>query len=471
MLGAVVKGKAFLFTATFRSFVRLHKANIWRKEIREELGKGVRMGRMGNERFDNIVIPENLSQRVRQGIREGEKIYMRNKRRKLIMRMAGAAAALFMCMCFFAAQPALAAKIPIIRDIFKLLQGEYSYQGDLGSVAHKFEDSEGIDGKTEGKLKEQGDTEGNGSLADSAYTKTVNGVTVSVSEAYCSVEAIYLSFMIVSQETFPDTMIDQDGKPIITFKGSAEYSFREGKGEAEGYGGGASGQLEGTFIDEHTYAGIYRIDILDLVGNDDELKEKYRALDAFDMDFTIKQIVGNKAQPEELDMRGKTQEELEAMTDEEWQAFMNEIVPQDWYKYPNQYENWWFDGPFVFSLHIEMDKEGAQVVTVDEMNDTGAGLYQVVKTKFEITVEEKCSKERTESGVFLVVLDAEGRILPYGSSSFADTYAINGRDVSKVYVYVCDYVEYMDEIKGHCEEEGFQQILKERALYGKEIVF
>ncbi len=429
------------------------------------------MGRMENEKFENIVIPENLSLRIRQGIKEGEKIYMRNKRKKMMVRMAGTAAALLIGIGVLAAQPALAAKIPVIRDIFRLLQGEYSYQGDLSSVAYKFEDTEGADNKGDGTLQEQGNGEGDSAPVDSAYTKMVNGVTVSVSEAYCSVEAIYLSFMITSQEAFPDTMVDQEGKPMVFLKGTADYSFRQGLGEAQGYGNGATGSMEGTFIDGHTYAGIYRIDILDIVGNDDGLKEKYRALDAFDMDFTIGQIVGNKAEPEELDLQGKTQEEIDAMSDEEWQAFMQEVVPQDWYKFPNQYENWWFDGPFEFSLHIEMDKESAQVVTVDEMNGTGAGLYQVVKTKFEITVEEKCSKERAESGVFLVVLDAQGKVLPYGSSSFADTYAINGRDVSKVYVYVCDYVEYMDEIKGFREKADFQQILEERALYWKEVVF
>ena len=429
------------------------------------------MGRMENEKFENIVIPENLSLRIRQGIKEGEKIYMRNKRKKMMVRMAGTAAALLIGIGVLAAQPALAAKIPVIRDIFRLLQGEYSYQGDLSSVAYKFEDTEGADNKGDGTLQEQGNGEGDSAPVDSAYTKTVNGVTVSVSEAYCSVEAIYLSFMITSQEAFPDTMVDQEGKPMVFLKGTADYSFRQGLGEAQGYGNGATGSMEGTFIDGHTYAGIYRIDILDIVGNDDGLKEKYRALDAFDMDFTIGQIVGNKAEPEELDLQGKTQEEIDAMSDEEWQAFMQEVVPQDWYKFPNQYENWWFDGPFEFSLHIEMDKESAHVVTVDEMNGTGAGLYQVVKTKFEITVEEKCSKERAESGVFLVVLDAQGKVLPYGSSSFADTYAINGRDVSKVYVYVCDYVEYMDEIKGFREKADFQQILEERALYWKEVVF
>ena len=189
------------------------------------------------------------------------------------------------------------------------------------------------------------------------------------------------------------------------------------------------------------------------------------------MKLTIDQIIGDKAEPEQLDLRGKTQEELDAMTDEEWKAFMNEVTPADRNQYPNQYENWWFDGPFEFELPIKADRESAQVVTVDEMNDTGAGIYQVVRTQFEITVEEKCNEERAQSGVFMVVLDAQGKLLPSGSSSYADTYAVGGRDVSRVYVYVCDYTEYMDELKGYRDSADFKEILEERALYGKEIIF
>lgn len=439
---------------------------------------------MKSERFEMIEIPAGLSQRVQKGIRQGEKIYMRNKRKKILIRVATAAAALFVCIGVFASQPVLASKIPVIRNIFKLLQGDYSYQGDLDSVAQKFRETEEVDvGQSaagDGLAGENGASsagddpgmkENGGQLSDSAYTKTVNGVTVSVSEAYCSVEAIYLSLMITSEEPFQDTMMDTGEQPIIYLKGTADYSFMPDGGEAAGYANGGSGGIEGKFLDEHTYAGIYRIDILDIVGNDDALKETYRALDAFDMDYTIDQIIGDKAEPEPLDYRGKTKEDLEAMSDEEWSAFMNEITPPDRNQFPNKYENWWFDGPFTFKLHIEADNENAQIVTVDEMNETGAGLYQIVKTKFEITVEEKCSEERAESGVFMVVLDADGKLLPNGSSSFADTYAINGRDVSRVYIYVCDFAEYMDDIKGHRNDANFREILEERALYGKEIVF
>lgn len=445
---------------------------------------------MRSERFETIAIPDNLPQYVRKGIRQGEKIYMRNKRKKIMIRIGTAAAALILCMGFFASQPALASKIPVIRNIFKFLQKDYSYQGDLDSVAQKFEEAEGLEtgknegdgqsgeGTVQGDHAQPGDASGNDTPGDSisagdfAYTKTVDGVTVTVSEAYCSVEAIYLSLMITSEEPFPATMMNMDGQPVIYLRGEADYSFMPFKGgEAQGYANGGTGSMEGKFIDEHTYAGIYRIDALDIFGNDMKLKEKYRTLDAFEMDYTINQIIGDRAEPEPLDYRGKTQADLEAMSDEEWSAFMDEITPPDRNQFPNKYENWWFDGPFTFHLQIEMDNDGVQVVTVDEMNDTGAGLYQVVKTRFEVTVEEKCSEERTESGVFLVVLDADGQLLPSGSSSFADTYAINGRDVSKVYVYVCDYAEYMDDIKGHRNDADFKSILEERALYGKEIIF
>lgn len=75
----------------------------------------------------------------------------------------------------------------------------------------------------------------------SVYTKTEGGVTVSISEAYCSVEAIYLSLMISSEEGFPDTMTDMEDKPLIHLEGTTEYSF-SARTEVP-----ATGTLEGKF--------------------------------------------------------------------------------------------------------------------------------------------------------------------------------------------------------------------------------
>ena len=77
-------------------------------------------------------------------------------------------------------------------------------------------------------------------------------------------------------------------------------------------------------------------------------------------------------------------------------------------------------------------------------------------------------------------MDADGDILDYGSSSNTNTFAIQDRDVSRIDVYICDYVEYMDELKGYYwsedyesrkKEKTFKQLLDERALYHKEVVF
>ena len=50
----------------------MKKAVIRHRAVREGAG----MERMERERFDGIIIPEKLSEYVRKGIQEGEKIYM-----------------------------------------------------------------------------------------------------------------------------------------------------------------------------------------------------------------------------------------------------------------------------------------------------------------------------------------------------------------------------------------------------------
>ena len=48
---------------------------------------------------------------------------------------------------------------------------------------------------------------------------------------------------------------------------------------------------------------------------------------------------------------------------------------------------------------------------------------------------------------------------------------IYGHDISTVTVYICDYVEYMDELKGKADQPGFKDLLEERAVYKKEVHF
>ena len=73
----------------------MKKAVIRHRAVREGAG----MERMERERFDGIIIPENLSEYVRKGIQEGEKIYMKEKRKKRIKRFSAAAAAVIVFAC------------------------------------------------------------------------------------------------------------------------------------------------------------------------------------------------------------------------------------------------------------------------------------------------------------------------------------------------------------------------------------
>lgn len=420
---------------------------------------------MDNYKFEHISIPGNLSETIQKGIAEGEKVYQKRKRQRFLMKISGCAAAVVLSFCFLAMQPVLASKIPVIKNIFKLFEGSYSYQGDLNAVAEKLEEPEGNyvggDSQSDGAVT-SGDE--NDSMK---YTKTVDGVTVSLSEVYCSGEAIYMSLLIVNEEDFPATFISENtGEPIICIETSERYPFTDETDPGYGFG-----YLEGRFLDSKTYAGIYRIDIQDIAGGDEMKKQQLLSAETLEMDFTIKKIIGDKAEPDKLDLQGKTEAELEAMSDEEWEEFMNQCYDEEWRKFPNTHENWWYEGSFDFELEMRVDEEKLQTVLVDEMNETGAGIYSVSKSKFEIVVEENSSEERLAKGTFMVVLDAEGKLLPQGSSQYASTYAINERDVSKVYVYVCDYTEYMDNLRGYREKDNFKEVLDENALFSKVIDF
>ena len=112
------------------------------------------------------------------------------------------------------------------------------------------------------------------------------------------------------------------------------------------------------------------------------------------------------------------------------------------------------------------------------VDENGDGVLSITKTPFEITMK----MQDPETKYFAVMLDANGDIMPYGgvANSNADTYAIQDRDVSTVYIYLCDYYEYMDELKGYywsddyeekAKTKTFKQLLDERAVAGTEVHF
>lgn len=223
--------------------------------------------------------------------------------------------------------------------------------------------------------------------------------------------------------------------------------------------------------------------------------------DSFSVELTIPQVVGTKPDaafpemPEDLRAEyeqgmkdnglGLSDEDYESFTEEqketEYELFTkmhqayDERYPETT-QYPNKYENWWVDGPWNFTFDVTKNDSETIVKEINDVDDNGLGLVSVTKTPFELTVEDGGGYD-----YFTVVLDADGEIMETGTfGGAANVLSLKDRDVSKVDIYICDYIEYMDELKGYYwsddykenkKTKTFKQLLDERALYHKEISF
>lgn len=441
--------------------------------------------------------------------------------RKKILVAAGSVAAVFAAFFVFGmANPVMASQLPIIGHIFEQIQDNYSYPGDFSSVAEKLggNSNENPNGKTAladdkeaatdpatdqasdqatDQTSDPATNQASNRAADSSqkekdlttparYSQTADGVTMTLSELYCNDQALYMTLELTSEKAFPVSDIfarSENNQPIISFLTSEKYSFNEEAQEQLYY-------LEGKFVDDYTYAGIIRIDykLAAKVVSDESLQEyndAYEAAEAagkdpmkediqldvqnleipdnFKLNLDIKKIITDKANPDVWDS-GYTGDELAAMSDEEWKSVMNK-QPAEWNQFPNEHENIWWNGSWNFDLDINVDRSRTKVIEINNENENGLGIASVEITPFELKVNQLNEGTTKAADTFPVVLDASGKMLPYGNSSNVTDYAVYGADISKLDIYLCDYIEYMDEIKGHKTEDNFKQILDERAIY------
>lgn len=388
--------------------------------------------------------------------------------------LAAAAAILIIAFGFCAANPVLAAKIPVIGHLFEMLQEKVTYSGDYTGYAQPLE--EGTKDTLPGREGEDG---------NAIYTRTVNGVTVTVSEVYCNQEALNLSLMIEGKEPFRDKiLVDQSGKQSLFLDMESVFSFQPAV-----YAG--NGNLEGSFIDDHTFAGIWRLDLQEVLTDTTAIDDMAREAEGegrefmiteetlkqygkpislpeqFSVDIHLKTIIGELAEQQSIDW-GMSTEELEALSDEEFQELHDRICAQYGIdQYPNALQNYWMDGPWDFTVPVKVNDTDNRTVIINDWNEEGTGLQSVTVTPFEIRIK-MFSGENSGKDYFPVVLDADGKWMDPGDGDVSSIPA-SGHDVSHIYVYLCDYQKYMDEIKGYRDQDNFRQILEEQADYAKEV--
>ena len=225
------------------------------------------------EGFDKIPVPEDLDQRIQAGIEEGKKRRKKTLFRRTAKAGMGMAAAVALASVLCISNPSFAAKMPLIGHIFEQVENNTSVKGDFSQVAETLAQSENIaDQNTDKTVKNADSKNGNTGIdddsevpADGAYTKTSNGITVTLSEVYYNKNAMYIAMSLYSEEPFPedikikdnikDYILDSDQAAI---SGENTFSFMpDEKAFLFNY-------MEGKFVDDHTFAGVLRVDLSSL---------------------------------------------------------------------------------------------------------------------------------------------------------------------------------------------------------------
>ena len=227
--------------------------------------------------------------------------------------------------------------------------------------------------------------------------------------------------------------------------------------------------------------------------------------DRFAMELDLKDIVGTLPDDQDTtpdipqDLRDEYNQKMaehgistddadyESLTEEQKDLehqFFTEMWNEYFERYPeanegnNRYNSWTLKGDWKFNVDVEKNTSDTVKKDVNVVDENGDGVLSITKTPFEITMK----MQDPETKYVAVMLDANGDILPDGgvANGNADTYAIQDRDVSTVYIYLCDYYEYMDELKGYywsdnyeekAKTKTFKQLLDERAVAGTEVHF
>ena len=383
-----------------------------------------------------------------------------------------ASAAIFSIIC--TANPALADNIPVVGSVFQTLGKSLGFYGDFKHYAKPLDTNSSKDSSDDSDASaSSGETN---TASDSLYSQTQNGTTLTLSEVYCNDSALYLSMTIQTENEFPDCFLNQDQKPIILFgmDSTLNYSFKNTSEDNTLL----NAYLDGKQIDSHTYFGVLRLN------KEDILSENESIPDNFNIQLNVKNICGYKPDDSSPEMPQDLKDAYQqAMAEngldeanyknftEEQQEIEHRLFTEMWNRYYerypdateglNHYNTWTLEGDWNFSVDVEKNTSDSITKETKAVDSDGNGILSVTKTPFEISLDVT----DPEFKYFAVVLDADGNLLSAnGTSGSAYTVAVQDSDVSSISVYLCDYDEYMDELKGYYFSEDYQEKAKTKTF-------
>lgn len=266
-----------------------------------------------NNEFLDIKITKKTHNAIDEAIDKGiEKAYMeikskKSKRRKKSIAITAACFALIFTLGI--TNPALAAKLPIIGSVFQAIERNIYFPGNYSQYA-------------------------------TAVNEVVssNGINVTLSDILCDGEGLYVTYIIESEEPFKYTSWDDEPLTMNQLLTGADYnkvSFSDKQLDNSGFAG-----LEGKFIDENTFIGMERYNLLSL---DAEIPNEF--------DFEVKlKAIGN---------HGLTEND----------------------KSQNFYGTWEFKVP------VKVDKSISKNIEINYEGDNGFSLDSIIITPFNVVIK------------------------------------------------------------------------------------
>lgn len=424
---------------------------------------------MQNDRFDAIPIPKELGQTVKIGIQKGMREKKRLHRKKAVLRYSASAALLLTALCagiLLVSEPSFAAKLPFIGRIFSMVQEKVSYKGNFSEGADVYRKDTPPSGKKMTQTSDQTSDNATEKIDSNPLVQTSNGITVTVSETNCSAQALYLALCIENEEGFPADFIktkNMDGYiqdyDILYLTTDTYYDVpgltRTDRPSGSGYP--TPYYIEGEFMDGHTFTGIIRVPL------DEDLASSGHAINSSTAQTDAELIWENKVSqlPEHFTYYLEISDIYSDLLQYEEASLTDPDGSEVTIKDPIEKH---YNGTWRFAIDVTMNKEGARLIQVNKTNANGVGIASVEKTDFEIKAELLLPEGASTSDYAVVICDADGKRLESQGNN-AEVYSTYGRNTDTVYIYVCDYIKYMDELKGDDKK------IAEGALFGTEVHF
>lgn len=366
-------------------------------------------------------IPAEVDAKFEQTLSELPNISVHKKRKsmKWVKWVSSVAAVFVLGIGFCYTNPVLAAKIPIIGRIFEQVEQDVTYSGDYkekGTVL----------------VSEEGSGEDNADTT-TKYTTKDQGLEITASEVYCDGYSIFLTAKITSEAGGFDHIQShytggfRDGEATMT-----QGIYTNGNWQMED--GSKSGELlnnnfEGSVLDDHTFIGMMKFDLDEVISGDGVLNLNLSFLGYDDINW------------------------LEN----------DDLTP--YYK---------FEGNWQFSIPYTVDTETAKEITVNQKSDLGYGIEKVFLSPYQLIVftevpyttlsEEEFSREdyknllketpgaeddedtmtyeeyinfKSYADRDLSVFNQDGEVLMFqGGDTEKTVFAVKGLDISDLHIFV-----------------------------------